>query len=226
MGKPKNYVKEETVKRLKTLLKKYNSREELLTSKEFQSLCNHYINGFEKEHLDSIISLCEENKSYDEIRFIIGGTTMKANNDKNVTSSAKKNTKSKATNSADPVEEEAMFIVSQQKVVESEPVQIIIPEYNNEDDDNQADTKDSIMINQNDVPEGINVDESDDVDNPEPVILSKLTKNKNSKSSKQNNNSVVSDDGKPGLIITALDAAMAVYCKGIKNICAMASAED
>lgn len=122
MGKIKNYIKEETVNRINSLLKKYKTKESMKESKEFQSLETHYINTFERKNMDKIIDLCCSGKTYDEIRFIIGGTTMSEANKK----------KSKDIDNVnydkdiDPVERESVFLISQQRVVETEPVEVII----------------------------------------------------------------------------------------------------
>jgi len=184
LGKPKNYVKEETVKRIKTLLKKY-TREELEESKEFQSLCNHYINSFEREHLDTIVDMCSENLSYDEIRLKINGG--------NLTMSKKKPTTKtpKETNEAmDPVAEEAVFMISQQRVVETEPVDVIIGD---DDSAKKNNEKKSDIEEDSKATETIDVDfvELEDVIDSGTVILSDVVKDsKKQKSKKQKENNI------------------------------------
>ena len=158
MGKPKLFIKEETVKRITNLLKKY-SREDLEKSKEFQSLSNHYINGFERTHLDTIVNLCYEGKTYDEIRFIIqGGNTSMSNKTKNTSTD-------NYDEIMDPVEE-AVFMISQQKVVEVEPITIVIGKDNSDNE-----------LEQDEATKNVVNDDSDDLDDyTDPVILGNIGK--------------------------------------------------
>lgn len=169
MAKPKTYIKEETVKRIKNLLKKY-TKEELVRSKEFQSLETHYVNHFEREHLDTIVNLCYEDKTYDEIRLIIqGGTTTMSK-----TSKKKPTTQNtQHDENMDPVEE-AVFMISQQKVVETEPVKVTINEVepvSNEESETVENRNEAIS------DEVVNADE-EMVDDSEPVILGDIIKNR------------------------------------------------
>ena len=122
MGKVKNYVKEETVNRINALLKKYKTKEAMKESEEFQNLETNFINGFERRNMEKIIDLCYNGETYDEIRYIIGGTNMPETNKKN-----KPIDNVNYDRDMDPVERESVFLISQQRVVEvDEPVQVII----------------------------------------------------------------------------------------------------
>ena len=122
MGKVKNYVKEETVNRINALLKKYKTKEAMKESEEFHNLETNFINGFERRNMEKIIDLCYNGETYDEIRYIIGGTNMPETNKKN-----KPIDNVNYDRDMDPVEKESVFLISQQKVVEvDEPVQVII----------------------------------------------------------------------------------------------------
>ena len=175
-GKVKNYIKEETVKRITNLLNKY-SREDLKTTREFQSLTKHYINGYEREHLEQIISLCHEGRTYDEIRFIISKgekTTMSKKNSKkpeNVNDDIIHNNED-----MDPVEEEAVFMISQQKVVEiDKPVEVIIGS------DNVDESNDETTQNEATGPDeetDVDVESEIETDSNDVVIIGDIINNR------------------------------------------------
>lgn len=166
MGKPKRTLKQETVMRIRTLLRKYSSVDELLESKEYISLYTHYMNAFEKSKADTIIDLCKTEYTFDEIKFIIEGESNSMSN---------KNTKKQPKVTEDPVEQETIFMISQQKVIDAgRPVEVTIGE------DNIIDVEGKVVVDDTDKVEPI--EDHEDVDlsseKDEPIILGKVVEDK------------------------------------------------
>ena len=79
MGKAKAVIKSSTVDRVTKLInKKYSNKEDLLKSEEYHNLYTQFMNWYEKKHTDTIIDMCYNGNTLDEIRFIIekGNTEM------------------------------------------------------------------------------------------------------------------------------------------------------
>lgn len=220
MGKQKAFIKEETIKRLNTLLRKYD-RDDLLESREYQSLLT-YMNWYEKENAEEIIQLASENKSYDEIRFIVdGGTSIMKNSRRNRERMNKKPTienQNKQVTEAeelDPVEE-AVFMISQQKVVETDkPVDVIIL------GDESFEIKDEEDNKSHNEASNTEVDDEMEEKN-DPIILSDITKNKKKDKHKDEK---LSSTGNPILDAinnwtSSIDRAIAKaekYCKDLEK---------
>lgn len=168
MGKPKRTLKQETVMRIRTLLRKYSSVDELLESKEYISLYTHYMNAFEKSEADTIIDLCKTEYTFDEIKFIIEGESNSMSN---------KNTKKQPKVTEDPVEQETIFMISQQKVIDAgRPVEVTIGE------DNIIDVEGRVVTdNQETFIEDLIVDQEEaelSSKEDDPIILGKVVEDK------------------------------------------------
>jgi len=221
LGKQKAFIKEETIKRLNTLLRKYD-RDDLLESREYQSLLT-YMNWYEKENAEEIIQLASENKSYDEIRFIIdGGNSIMKNSRRNRERNNKKptienqNTQVTEAEELDPVEEAAVFMISQQKVVETDkPVDVIIL------GDESFEIKDEEDNKSHNEASNTEVDDEMEEKN-DPIILSDITKNKKKDKHKDEK---LSSTGNPILDVinnwtSSIDRAIAKaekYCKDLEK---------
>lgn len=174
MSKPKAFVKEETVRRIRKLLSKYKTKEKLINSEEFISLETHYINGYEREHLDEIVNLIVQKKSYDEIRYTLKGDIHMKN--KKVVSVE---VKPKVTE--DPVEKETegVFMISQQRVVDvDENVSVIIGGQNEAEEESVNDEtgfikSEMINIEDDEAEESVNASED------EVVLISELGRSDN-----------------------------------------------
>lgn len=198
MGKPKTFIKEETVRRIGILLGKYSVKQ-LREGIKTDSIWK-YMNEYEKTNVNSLIDLCNEGKTYDEIRFIIqgGNSQMSATNKKNSTNKkadTKKKINTEITEEMDPVEE-AMFMVSQQRVVEAGPVDVKIGDEDSEESIPKVEVEvvENMEI-QNEAVEEI-VDVEYDVVEEEPKLLSDMVKNKkdSSKDEMTDKSEMVSDE--------------------------------
>lgn len=174
MGKSKTFIKEETIRRIIVLLGKYSVKELKRSIKE-DSIWK-YMNEYEKSHVNSLIDLCNSRKTYDEIRFIIqGGNDQMSATKKN--NSIKKKAEAVEMDEMDPVEE-AMFMVSQQRVVEAEPVDVKIGDEDSNESIPKVEAKVVETMNiQNEAVEEI-VDVEYEVVDEEPKLLSDMVKNK------------------------------------------------
>lgn len=137
-------LKKETIKRLGDLITKhgYETKEELVASEKYVSLHDNYMNAFEKQNASFIIDQVYKGFDFDEIKLLL------KDNDKE-DKSVKKNTKESATKNEEkksPMEEanEQVFMISQQKVVEVDPVGVIIGDEKLEGGD-AANTEDTII---------------------------------------------------------------------------------
>ena len=170
MAKPKQFIKEETVRRLNALLKKHTAEELKRGALESDSLWK-YLNAYEKLHIDNIIDMCDDGKTFDEIRFIVqGGHTMNTKKTSTKPDTKKKTAKSvDAEEEMDPVAQETIFMISQQRVVETdEPVTVILGD-------------EDFMVTDEEQNEATdNVADDEPVDTA-PVILSDITNTKKSK---------------------------------------------
>ena len=108
----KPFVKEQTVQRLVKLKSKYNTKEALIASDEYNSLINHYANKFERDNMNTIVDLVMVGKTLDEIRLIIKAVPAAPQSD---------------NTDMDPVEDATVFMVATGKVVTiDEPVTVNI----------------------------------------------------------------------------------------------------
>lgn len=119
-------LKKETVKRIEELLKKHDFNiEDMIASEKYRSLYKNYMNSVEKDNIDLIINSICKGFSFDEIGLLIKNleTPETFKPDKSVKSNSKK-----ATDKKSVIEEETekIFMISQQKVVETGPVDVII----------------------------------------------------------------------------------------------------
>lgn len=174
MGKVKNYVKEETVTRINRLLKRHGNIESMEESEEFEKLTKNFINGFERKNLDKIIDLCYKGIPYDEIRYIIGGTDMPDTKKKNIIDNVNYEDEDY---DIDPVAERTTYLINHQVVFESEPVEVIIG-----DIDNQKSAAEKVVktdMNQNDTVESVDADSDISID--DTIVIGNLRKDESSK---------------------------------------------
>lgn len=224
MGTVKTFVKEATVNRIKVLLKKYKTIEGVKDSKEFQSLYNNFMNGFEKMHVEDILYHCDNDMSYDEIRYLIEGeSSMSKTNKKNKNvQQPKENTKKKNIEQITEREfvdevEEAMYMVSEQRVREVGPVDVIIG-----DDETETQNIDKNK-NRNDADNAVDVDFTEvsaSEENETPVLLKNIVENAatDSKKKDKNNTSKKEESEDVGeLLFSALSDFAEDLSKGITD---------
>ena len=127
MAKSKKELKPETIKRLTDIINKHglSDADTLYRSEAYSSLYN-YMNKFEKANVDFIVDKVIEGFEFDEIRIMLKDNEnneeekdMNTKNETNVVEETKKSLMEEAT--------DAIFMISEQKVVEAEaPVNVTI----------------------------------------------------------------------------------------------------
>lgn len=218
MGRSKKTLKQETVMRIRTLLRKYPSQDEMLKSKEYNSLYTHYMNAFEKSEADKIIDLCKTEYTFDEIKFVIEG-------DLNMATAKNKTTKKKPVVNNDPVEQETIFLVSEQRVVDAgEPVTVTIG-----DDENTVLVEETADVNEVSTEEKLIIDQdnSEQEEDKEPIILEKVIEDKKnhnkSKKSKTEKKDYGMDDNDTSVVIAnTLSGVVDEWGRNVDNAIAAA----
>lgn len=117
----KKVLKEQTIERIRRYKNEYSTVKEFKQSDEYQSLVNGFMNGYEREHSDSIIEMVYDGKSYDNIRKAI--QKMEQDIERDDVTDKKSDTS------------ETFFMASQGKVVEVDPVYVIIGDDESDDKD-------------------------------------------------------------------------------------------
>ena len=117
-------LKESTVNKIKSCIRNYPDEDKMRESAEYQNVVEYHMNWYEKEYKELILQACLEKKSYDEIRLLLKGIS----SDQGVKKTSPKTLEEK-------IENEAFYMVTEQKVVETDcPVIVDIGEAVTEED--------------------------------------------------------------------------------------------
>ena len=102
--KDKKILKKETIERIENLVKIYSDKEDLIKSDKYKSLYEHYLNSVERQNSDIIVDSVYNGLTFEDIVSLI------------------------STDNKSVIEQEtdAIFMISEQKVVEAPRVDLII----------------------------------------------------------------------------------------------------
>ena len=166
----------QTYEKLKKFRTEFPTRQEFRNAPQYESFVNSFLNSVEREHIDIIVDMVYNDRSYEDVRsFIQRLETYKI-----------PDTISNADETMESDDEyEAFFMLKDRKVVEVDSVRVIIgdddtddnAESKNESSESKTETKDVTTSNTDDG----DVDESDDQSDTNRVItLGEIIKSRHS----------------------------------------------